>query len=432
MSCERSTNKFSGTAGVNAGISPIQGKFNSVTGRMISSLTRTVGRSATTALRVTESFDGPSLNSLSAVPIALEAGALLASMRTGRRAQKLPDMPVPPGIKAAMQSEPQEIPAWMTRFQERAQAAKSDASGPQAPVNRSRSAATERAAERVRRRAILAVGLLKAGQAVGNFAGTGLARLSRRSEPEVTAGLEQQFFFPDSTKRPVRVWPSRLTPWLNRADAGISRVQRSDGLMVETQGQTWHRGTTVVKTSQGARTMTHLQSMTMPSTHYYFNRRLSDNETVGLITGQKGFEAKTMAGYAGQISEVESLWPAWAQTKRGLIQAHLRWGEQGGGAGEPGSGEAGAKGGLAQGRESEQIHPLDGVKTQVTLGGQDYPAMVRRVVPGSAGQPLAEATYYDAAAGAWKTVEDEAVRARLAEQVRAGRIEPWEKAEVSQ
>lgn len=427
MSCERSANKFSGTAGVKAGISAVQGKFNSATGRMIGSLTRGMGRSATSALRVIESFDGPSLNSLGAVPVALEAGALLASMRAGRRAQKLPEMSVPPEVKGVVQNEPQEMPAWVARFKERGQAGKSDSTRAQQQSSRSRSATANRVAEEVRRRAILAVGLLKLGQAAGTFAGTGLARLSRRSEPGITAGLEQQFFFPDSTRRPVRVWQSRVTPLFNRADAGISEVQRSEGLMVESQGQTWHRGTTVVKTTQGERTLTHLQSLTMPSTHYYFNRRLSDNETVGIITGQKGFEPKTLDGYAGQISEVESLFPAWAQTKRGLIQAHLRWGDR------PAGSTAGKPQRITAEKQTnpDAIHPLDGVKTQVTLGGQDYPAMVRRVVSGPGGRPLAEATYYDKEAGAWKTVEDEGVRARLAEQVQAGQIEPWEKTEVS-
>jgi hypothetical protein len=281
----------------------------------------------------------------------------------------------------------------------------------------------------------MAVGLLKLGQAAGTFAGTGLARLSRRREPGITAGMEQQFFFPSSTQRPVRMWQSRLTPLLNRADVGPGGAQRSEGVMVESQGQTWHRGTTVIKTTQGRRTMTHLQSMTMPATHYYFNRRLSDNETVGIITGQKGFDPKTLEGYAGQVSEVESLMPAWAQAKRSLIQAHLRWGEQSseGKTGQPPRAAAGQ--GKEQGQKNqtnpEAIHPLDGVKSQVTLGGQTYPAMVRRVVTGQDGRARADATYYDKEAGAWQVIEDEGIRARLAEQVRAGQIEPWDQTEES-
>ncbi|MEW5956874.1 MAG: hypothetical protein AB1801_04055 [Chloroflexota bacterium] len=225
ISCERNFTGYGNTAGINAGISAIQGKFTGAAGRLIDSLTRQLGRSATTALRVTESFDGPSLNSLAAVPVALEAGALLAALRTWRR--KLP--PLPPAVRALAKDEPQRLPAWAARY----------ASG-QERGERSR----------VRQRATLAVGLLKLGQAVSAFAGTGLARLSRPDEPGITAGLEQQFFFPHSTQRPVRLWPSRLTPLFNWADAGRGGLGGNDGLMVEWQGQTWHRGTTVVKTTR--------------------------------------------------------------------------------------------------------------------------------------------------------------------------------------
>jgi hypothetical protein len=214
-----------------------------------------------------------------------------------------------------------------------------------------------------------------------------------------------------------------LTPLFNRADAGLSGLQRSEGLMVEWQGQSWHRGTMVIHTAQGERTMTHLQSLTVPSTHYYFDRRLSDNETVGIITGQKGFEPKSMEGYAGQVGEVESLLPAWAQTKRGLIQAHLRWGEQ------SDKQDNHVRSSPAQEQGSPEIHPLDGVKAQVVLNGQPYPAMVRRVAPGPNGQPLADATYYDEKRDTWQVVEDDHARVLLAEQVRAGQIEPWERAE---
>ena len=66
----------------------------------------------------------------------------------------------------------------------------------------------------------------------------------------------------------------------------------------------------------------------------------------------------------------------------------------------------------------------------MTLNGQDYPVLVRRVVTGPNRQRLAEASYYDDRAGAWKTIDDQEARARLAERVRLGQIEPWEKPEV--
>jgi hypothetical protein len=280
----------------------------------------------------------------------------------------------------------------------------------------------------VRRRAVLALGLLKLGQTTSTLAGTGLARLSREQESGVMSGLEQRFFFPNTTKLPVRIWPSRLTPFLNWLDSGVRRPQHSDGVMLELKGQSWHRGTIVTNTTQGERTITHLQSLSWPSTHYYFSRRLSDNEAVGIVSGQKGFEPKTLPGYAGQISPVESLCPTWAGLKRSLIQAHLRWGRP-----SPQAGEL-ASSGAAEERSAppkehavaDRIHPLDGVQTRVQLNGREVPVLVRRVVTDPAQPPLAEASYYDEPAGVWKVVEDPQVKARLAQQVRAGLIEPWD------
>ncbi len=420
MSCQNNAKAAGRTAGVKAGISVTQNRFNSAVGQMAGVLTRRAGRSARTVLRVTESFDMPGLNSLTTAAAALEAGALLASRRGRTGDWKLP--PAPPAVRELVKNEPQKMPGWAVRYIREQQAIAE--SNPLESGRQGRSSSDWQAG-RMRRRATMAIGLLKLGQAAGTFAGTGLARLSRRGETGVTAGLPQQFFFPRSSSKSVRLWPSRLTPLFNRADAGLSRLQRSEGLMVEYQGQSWHRGAMVVKTAQGERTMTHLQSLTVPSTSYYFDRRLSDNETVGIVTGQKGFEPKSMEGYAGQIGEIEALFPAWAQTKRGLIRAHLRWGETS--PRQPESKPAVKEQAGPEPKETGAIHPLDGVKASVTLGGQDYPVLVRRVVAGPDGRRRAEATYYDQDAAAWQTVEDDRALLRLAQQVQAGQIEPWEK-----
>ena len=116
--------------------------------------------------------------------------------------------------------------------------------------------------------------------------------------------------------------------------------------------------------------------------------------------------------------------PAWAQTKRGLIQTHLRWGKTTRRQQETAKTETRAKP-----EETGVIHPLDGVKANVTLGEKEYPVMVRRVVTDPDGQARAEATYYDDKTGAWQTVEDDMARARLAEQIQAGQIEPWDRME---
>ena len=91
MACEKNTGKISATAAVKAGIGMLQNKFNSATGRMVSSLSNSVGRSATATLWVLESFDGPrSLDSLGALPLLVEAGTLLGWLRA-KRYKDVPD-----------------------------------------------------------------------------------------------------------------------------------------------------------------------------------------------------------------------------------------------------------------------------------------------------------------------------------------------------
>jgi len=127
----------------------------------------------------------------------------------------------------------------------------------------------------------------------------------------------------------VNLWKSeRLTRFLNRrqligSHAQGKNVVSSEGELVAAPGATWHRGTSVVKTPQGRRTLTHLQSLTLPATAYYFDRSLSDAEVAGLVTGQA--KPQQMAGYVGEISKMENLAPAWAMAKRALITNRLYW-----------------------------------------------------------------------------------------------------------
>jgi hypothetical protein len=98
--------------------------------------------------------------------------------------------------------------------------------------------------------------------------------------------------------------------------------------MFEHQGKTWHLGITQVQTSQGERTIGHLQSLNAPPTHYYFNRALREAEVAGVIGHQRGFTPKHLPGFAGEVTEVESLNPLLAGLKQRLIQTHLCFGDK--------------------------------------------------------------------------------------------------------
>lgn len=162
-------------------------------------------------------------------------------------------------------------------------------------------------------------------QMAGNVAGA----LSKTEETgQVVQEKRTLFFFKSRT--PVTLWKSSLTPLLNRGDAlGTSRltgqhIRSSEGVMFQSNGKTWHRGTTVLKMPEGERTVTHLRSLTLPSHSYYFNRPLSDEQTVGLATGKA--KAEEVTGFVGQVSPTEGLAPGWAETKRSLILAQIHFG----------------------------------------------------------------------------------------------------------
>lgn len=485
----------------------LPGRVNDAAVQATRAATGVVGQSATLSLSVLESVEGPktldTLTPVTAIPLILEGAATLNSFYSTRKRFK----PSPRGTTTVRpHPDAQEtieisndVPGWLTYgvsdrrsfYQETGADVEADrkygdgsksSKKRMTPKGANKLEEADKLAQRTRRQALLAMSLLKLGQLGSIFAGTGIARLSRISRNEIVGGIERKWFFRDSTLQPVNVWQSRLTPIFNFVDAGASKLVRSDGKMFEYKGKTWHRGTVVVETAQGQRTITHLQGISMPPMHYYYSRRLDDDEVAGIITRQKGFEPKQLpnpVGYAGQISEVESMFPAWATIKRSLIQAHLCWGDAGqppsrgdhvsGGKGVQVDAEAAQRvenrsgsstqqpeqgayrpprnnqrpGRGRQDRRSSQVvhypavasqpspkrddrHPLDRLGPTVRLGDKDYEVMVRRVVnsPDSS-QQLAEATYLDDS-GVWKEVTDVQARVELARKVAEGAIEPWE------
>jgi hypothetical protein len=168
---------------------------------------------------------------------------------------------------------------------------------------------------------------IKTGMAIGAVTASTAAGLSLTGKnKDLVQQRRSGLFFKSRVK--VGFAKSRLTGLLNRLDlAGSHRlgqnVVSSEGELVTARGKAWHRGAVVFKTPQGERTMTHLQSMSLPATHYYFDRALTDEETAGIVTGQKGFKPHQIAGYVGEVNAMEGLAPAWAQTKHAMIRTRL-------------------------------------------------------------------------------------------------------------
>ena len=154
--------------------------------------------------------------------------------------------------------------------------------------------------------------------------GNAVTSLSRKS---LAASVVQEkpvlYFFKKKTT--VQLWNSSLTPLLNRQDrlGPAGSVRSSKGALLTVNGVAWHQGTTVVNHAGDQRTITHLQSLSYPAAHYYFDRPLSVRETAGIVSGQPGFNPERMTGYVGQVTSTESLALGWAKAKHGLIKNRL-------------------------------------------------------------------------------------------------------------
>jgi hypothetical protein len=180
-------------------------------------------------------------------------------------------------------------------------------------------------------KAILILNL--ASSAAGDIAG----RASRRGEAgRVTREKPRRLLgvVPLGTSRSrVKLWSSSLTDRLNRLDWGTAGPLRKgemlsgDGVMFKAKGLTWHRGTSTVRTSGGEeRTITHLQSLSVPGTRYFFDRSIADEQAVGIANGQT--RPESVPGYVGTVSRLEALTPGWGRAKTALIYQQLHYGER--------------------------------------------------------------------------------------------------------
>ncbi|GIK42134.1 MAG: hypothetical protein BroJett011_59670 [Chloroflexota bacterium] len=172
-----------------------------------------------------------------------------------------------------------------------------------------------------------AVRVAKIGQLVGDVAATAALSYSH-TDRAGDAFVESSFFFM-KTKRTVPMWRSSLTHTINRQDAMVlnqKNILSSDGMMFTTRLTTWHCGTSIIKSRSGERTITHLQSFSIPGQHYYFSGPLSKTEAANLASGS--LSPEKIPGYVGQVSAWDWLCPAWAANKHTLIRSYLNFGPQ--------------------------------------------------------------------------------------------------------
>lgn len=140
-----------------------------------------------------------------------------------------------------------------------------------------------------------------------------------------TVEVKKRFLFFFTSRQKVQLTQSNLlTSYLNRADVlPGTEVEHTKGTLFKVGGNTWHWGETTVDTSRGRQTITHLQTLALPSSHYYFDRSVAAQDMAELANGAK--KPETIDGFAGSVSKTESLCPGWAAAKQDLILARLHW-----------------------------------------------------------------------------------------------------------
>ncbi len=300
MSCETSAKKVATGAGQTAGISATSSKFNHVAGTMVDRALLTAYRAAAKAAVVSdavlETVDrrGLAARLMKSDPVrAIVAGAALETL--GRRK----------AVKSGIDDE-----------------------------------ATLEGANPGTFAAIGATEVLPVAAAVttAHQASTMLGNLANRAAQGEVAGMITQ-------ERPVSLLglnlgrarekvefrkSPKLTRTLNKLDTlalGQKGVVHSDGSVFQTGGTTWHWGNLMVNTPKGERVVTHLQSLNIPASHYYFNCHLDQDQAAGIAAGR--IRPERVPGYVGQVSALETLTVAWAAAKHTMIKNVLYFGSPG-------------------------------------------------------------------------------------------------------
>lgn len=134
---------------------------------------------------------------------------------------------------------------------------------------------------------------------ISSAAGTGAALLSYSGDAGRTTVKERRLFLFEGTRQ-VDFWRSRLTGLLNRSDQLSRNVISSRGVMFRVGPTTWHSGTSVVQTSAGTQTITHLRSLNLLGRHYYFDRPLAASNAAGIAAGHRPRLQRT--GQRGRVA----------------------------------------------------------------------------------------------------------------------------------
>lgn len=340
MSCENNANHLSKTASLVTGLPAIVSKSGFVFGRMTYNLDPTRNFGAITAMAGKMGKVARDINPMTSVGKSLyrtvENSAKPVAY-TDRIMRELGIGETLSGGAATTVKTAENLAGTGAAFAGYAMGIAGPEGDPQKPslaqeLAKLRDVASSRSGQFIITKLVPQLGLpLLVGQLARGVFSVGVSQLVRlsRTRDLGTTTQEKNLLFFFKRNIPVKIWGSSLTPTLNGLDVvgNPQRIISNSGAMFRLGkvGSTWHNGMTVVKMGNNQiRTITHLQDLTFPASHYYFNRQISSKEAVGIASGQ--IKPESVSGYVGYVSPLEGLMPAWANAKQCLIKAYLSYG----------------------------------------------------------------------------------------------------------
>jgi hypothetical protein len=104
----------------------------------------------------------------------------------------------------------------------------------------------------------------------------------------------------------------------NRLTGG--RFSQAEGYYFHESGRTWHYQTMTVQMPDQARTLTRINSFSIPNREFYFDRPIPPQKVVDLVLGD--VDPDTLPGYIGSTNELENATNVIGPIKRALFAAN--------------------------------------------------------------------------------------------------------------
>ena len=324
MSCEKQSARIAATAAVSAGINSISGKAGNAIGAVSNKIGGQIsgavqaGQASGKAMLVTaKQKAGTAVEQWAAMQDTLNEQVLGRVAPVSNAVLSKVDRPAVTAAKAAPY-----IAGALAALRVRGYLVTQQGSAPVAAV----AVAPRSMGEIMRNRRVLG----QARRAIGVAGAVSALSASAAVWATKEQGDERTLALQKNNKALAEVTfqkSAKMTGFLNKLDLigshrlGKNVVSSEGDIVRAAKGGAWHRGTSVVETPNGQRTITHLQSLKLPAQHYYFDRKMSDGEVAGIVSGQT--KANRLPGYVGEVHPMENLVPSWGTTKKAMITTRL-------------------------------------------------------------------------------------------------------------